>query len=171
MATNILFAFIGLLLLTLGRRLFWFFVAAVGMTVGIDLAQQQMTIQPYWMVLLVGLAAGIVGALLAIFFQKAAIIVAGLLSGSAIAARLTMMLGFTPAGPWITMFGGILGAVLLYWLFDWALIAISSCAGAGLIAQSAGLPYQATLVLFGFVIAAGIIAQSVLWRSFKAGNR
>lgn len=47
MTTNILFACIGLLLLVMGRRLFWFFVAAVGMTAGMEFAQQQMIFQPF----------------------------------------------------------------------------------------------------------------------------
>ena len=77
----------GCILLILGRKLFWLFVALVGMMSGMQAAQQYFGTQPYWVFLFVGLLAAAIGALLAIFFQRIAIALAGLLVGSTISAQ------------------------------------------------------------------------------------
>ncbi|MDA8139644.1 MAG: hypothetical protein M0036_13420 [Desulfobacteraceae bacterium] len=158
MIFNMMFAAIGFLLLALGRKLFWFFVAAVGMAAGLALAQQQLLFQPYWVVLLAGLGAGIVGALLAIFFQQLAIVAAGLVAGAGIAAHMMMMMGVAVV-PWICLCGGILGAILLHLLFDWALVVLSSIAGAALIVQSMMLSFLPPVLLFSLLGVAGIVFQ------------
>ena len=43
---DVLYGIIGIVLLTLGRRLFWLFVAGVGFAVGLQLAQQYLGTQP-----------------------------------------------------------------------------------------------------------------------------
>src|SRR5690348_12988135 len=63
---------VGLLLLFLGRKLFWLFVGAVGFLVGVEVAATLFPHQPDWS-LIVGLILGLIGAVIAIFVQKISI--------------------------------------------------------------------------------------------------
>lgn len=166
MTPNFLYGITGLLLLTLGRRLFWLFVAAMGMAAGLAAAQQYTIFQPYWMMVLAGLAAAIAGALLAIFFQRVAIAVAGLAAGGTITAQVMAMLGFAPM-PLITLAGAVAGAIVLYLLFDWGLIALSSLAGAALIAQVWPISPHDQRLLFQISALLGILFQSAMFLKQK----
>ena len=72
---------IGLILLFAGRRLFWLFVACVGFASGFHYAQQIWAIHSPILVLVMAIAVGGLGAIIAIFFQKAAIVIAGFAAG------------------------------------------------------------------------------------------
>ena len=78
----ILHGLIGIVLLALGRRLFWLFVGCVGFMAGLQMAQQYFGLQPSWVAWAAALLFGLVGALLALFFQKLAIVLGGFASGS-----------------------------------------------------------------------------------------
>jgi len=58
--------------------------------------------------------------------------------------------------------GGIVGALLLLLLFDWALIVFSSIAGAELIAASFHLPTIGTTILLLALAILGIVVQSAI---------
>ena len=68
------------------------------------------------------------------------------------------------AVPLISLIGGIIGAVLLYVLFDWALIGLSSVAGATLITQVLNWNLRVEMVLYFALIAAGVLFQTALLR-------
>ena len=85
---HIVHILIGLVLLVLGRRLFWVFVGCVGFVVGAQMAQLYLELQPVWIVWAIALLSGLVGALLAVFFQTLAIGLAGLAVGSTTAVYL-----------------------------------------------------------------------------------
>ena len=157
----------GGILLILGRKLFWLFVALVGMVSGMQAAEQYFGLQPYWVLLLVGLLAAVVGALLAIFFQKIAIALAGLLVGGTITAQLGAMLGW-PTVPLVNFVGGVIGAVVLFWLFDWGLIVLSSIVGAGLIVHALNDPPQIGMLLYLGLAIIGIAIQTVLKKHARA---
>ena len=159
--TNIIYVAMGILLLALGRRLFWFFVGCVGFVAGLQMAQSYFGLQPAWMAWVAATAFGIVGALLALFFQTLAIWLGGFAAGSTIAAYLTVLAGFA-AVPAVSVAGGIIGAILLYVLFDWALIVLSSVAGSTLVVQSLGWNPRVELVLYVALIAIGIGFQAAL---------
>ncbi len=163
---DILHGLIGIVLLTLGRRLFWLFVGCVGFVAGLQMAQQSFGLQPFWVAWAAALMFGLAGTLLALFFQKLAIILGGFASGSAIGAHLAFMMGVTSI-PVIPILGGILGAILLYVLFDWALIVLSSVVGSTLVVQA--LTWNPTIeaVLYLFLIAAGIFFQAAWLRIQK----
>ena len=78
---EILYAMIGILLLTLGRRLFWLFVVGIGFVAGLQMAQQTVGLQAGWMAWAVASLFGLVGALLALFFQTLAIVLSGFAAG------------------------------------------------------------------------------------------
>ncbi len=72
---------LGAALLTMGQRLFWLFHAGVGFVFGFDLAKQFIHGQPHNTALVIAFFAGAVGAILAFYFQKLAILAGGFIAG------------------------------------------------------------------------------------------
>lgn len=162
---------IGLAVLLYGRQLFWLFVAGVGFALGMTLAGQFPTGAPHWQVLLVALAIGLVGAWCAVVFERLAVAVAGFLVGAAIAIGVMQLTGAGSGGAPIWMgavAGGILGALVVAALFDWALIVLSSAVGAALVTDAIGANPSSALVLFALLLLFGLITQA---RRFKGGTR
>ena len=130
-------AVVGVLLLFLGRRLFWLFVGAIGFLAGMWLATTLTHRQPDVTALLIGLAAGLVGVFLAFVLQRLAIVVAGFLAGAWLGVELMRALGSpSPTTPWLpVLIGGVIGAIFSAALFDAVLIVLSSLVGAALVAK------------------------------------
>ena len=157
-------ALIGAVILLFGRKLFWLFVAAVGFAIGIEITPHLMQHPPAWLAIAVALGLGLMGALLAIVLQKFAIAVVGFLAG----ARLAIMI----AGAFFVdyahyhgitfLIGGILGALLLLVVFDWALIILSSVEGAHLIQNAIQLPPTGAGIFFVVLVVLGIIVQAAM---------
>src|SRR5256885_4504194 len=124
----ILSVLMGAIILFCGRRLFWLCVAAVGFAAGVEFAPHLMHEPSPVLLLSVAIVLGLIGALLALFLQKIAIAVAGFLAGGKLA--MALVVAFFAEGaryPGITFIvGGIIGAILLLSLFDWALIVMSA---------------------------------------------
>ena len=158
---NLLLAASGVVLLVLGWKLFWLFVGVVGFAAGLQAAKLYLGPQPFWVLWAAGLVCGIIGAILALFFQKIAIGIGGFVAGSTIAVQLTLMLGYHP-GMLVALIGGVVGAVALYLLFDWALIVLSSLVGTSLIIEAFGRHAPYVPVLSAVLIAAGVIFQARL---------
>src|SRR5262245_29252329 len=57
---------IGAALLLFGRRLFWLFVAGVGFVVAAQLATTSLRGQPQWLILVIAVGVGVLGALASI---------------------------------------------------------------------------------------------------------
>jgi hypothetical protein len=174
----------GIALLVLGRRLFWLFVAGAGFVTGLVLAPRLFPEGSQAIVLIVAVGLGIVGALLTLLFQRVAIAVAGFLIGGYLAMALGDNLQLLPQslpGWFFFLIGGIIGAVLVAALFDWALIILSSITGAALVIDAlqasphvfapagadAGLADNGALLMVVFVVllAAGLIIQSRAMRA------
>jgi hypothetical protein len=151
----------GIILLALGRQLFWLFVAVIGVVIGFEVAQGFFPQAPYWAALLIGTAGGVMGGLLAIFFQKVAVGIAGFAAGGAVTAHLMVVLGWK-AIPLFVLAGAIMGAILLYLFFDWGLILLSSMAGALQIVLSLNWPRPHELLLYLVLTLVGILYQSML---------
>jgi hypothetical protein len=156
---ELMYGVIGVVLLALGRRLFWLFVGCVGFAAGLQTAQLYFGLQPSWEAWAAALLLGLTGALLAVFFQKLAVVLGGFAAGSTIGAHLAFMMGVTSA-PVIPILGGILGAILLYVLFDWALVVLSSVAGSTLVVQAWSWEPPLGTVFYLILIAAGICFQA-----------
>src|SRR3974377_1590177 len=77
---------VGAAILLLGRKLFWLFVGAMGFVLGAEIATQ-VTHEPV-LILLVAIGLGILGALLAVLFQKVAVGLVGFFAGGRIAVAL-----------------------------------------------------------------------------------
>jgi len=128
---------VGVLLLVLGRRLYWLFVAGVGFVYGLELAPRLLPGHSDVVIVIAALALALVGALVAIVATKVAVGLIGFAAGGGIAVLALEGLGFAGGGTLglaLYLVGGALGAVLLILVFDGALVALSSLAGAALVA-------------------------------------
>ncbi|MBN1247005.1 MAG: hypothetical protein JXC32_05065 [Anaerolineae bacterium] len=156
---------LGLLLLLLGRQLYWLFVGGLGFVTAVELVTRLSVAWPNWLVLLVAVFAGITGALLAIFLQEAAVGIAGFLAGGFVALGFLDILGAqSPALTWIVaVIVGVTGLILAIALFDWALIILSSLTGASLLVRGFAFSQPAALLVFVLTTVAGIIVQARAW--------
>ncbi len=169
MPTALLRILAGLALLTLGRRLFWLFVGLVGFAAGAVLATQFVQ-GPEWMVLVIALAAGLVGIVFALVLQQAALALAGFIAGGYVVMSVLHGLGWTANGPnWVLYWaliivGGIAAAALVLALFEWALIILSSLVGAILIVQTINPDTLLAAILTAVLFVVGIAIQAGLRR-------
>ncbi len=151
----------GIALLVAGRRLFWLFVGLIGFLSGVRLASHFFPGQPEWMVFAIALMAGVFGAFLALVLQWFAIGLAGFFAGGYILATMVKISGWETDGThWLFLIGGILGALLILVLFRWALIILSSLAGAGLIIETLHADRWVAILLFAALFIAGVFVQS-----------
>lgn len=162
----------GLAVLFLGRQLFWLFVAVVGFAAGFEAAANFLGNQPEWVILLIAVVIGIIGALVAIFLRYVAVAGAGLAAGAYLGVVLSDMIAPTSGWMfWILLIAGAaIGAILMLALFDWALIILSSFTGASMLAPLPGWDGTLQLVLLVTLIVVGILVQFYLWTDDE-GNR
>src|SRR6266481_5969178 len=128
-------ALIGAVILFFGRKLFWLCVAAVGFAAGVEIAPHLVHEPSPLLSLTIALVLGLIRALLALFLQKIAIAVLGFLAGGKLAGAIAaaFFVHYAQHSTIIFVIGGIIGAILLLVLFDWALIVLSAFIGAHLI--------------------------------------
>jgi hypothetical protein len=150
----------GTVLLLLGRKLFWLFVAVAGFYVGVEVAKTFFVSQPGWLIWLVAIGAGLIGAVLAMFFQRVGFALAGFYAGGYIALVLAERLapGSFSAGAFFL--GGVAGAILAALAMDWAIIVLSSLVGAALIVPSLGVGGLAGSAIYAGLVAVGIVVQA-----------
>lgn len=152
----------GLAMLFLGRRLFWVFVGSIGFITATEFAMVNLTGQPDWLIVVIGLTIGVVGALLAVFFQAGAIALAGIMGGGYLGLLFTRSLHISSqtVHTIAVILGAVIGLILFYIIFDSALIAISSFSGAFILVQQFNLTdlnFWLVLILIAFI---GIVAQA-----------
>jgi hypothetical protein len=157
---------VGLLLLLLGRRLYWLFVAGIGFLTGLELAPRLLPGRPEWVVLVTALGLALVGTVLAILAQKFIIALVGFLAGGGTGVLLLHTLGVeSDALTWLVyLASGVVGLLLVLMLFEWGLVLVSSLAGANLIVGGAvelsRLSQPIALVAMIVVAVIGIIVQA-----------
>jgi uncharacterized protein DUF4203 len=162
---------VGLVLLAFGRRLYWLFVGAVGFAFGLSVATKWLGRQPDLVTLVIALAVGVLGAVLAIFLTRLAVALAGFAGGAWLAAGLWSAMAAHPPStvPWLpALVGGILGAVLAGTLFGWVLIVLSSLIGAGLVAEYLPISPGARGVVLVVLAIVGVLAQAGALRARSA---
>ena len=155
---------IGVLLLVLGRKLFWLFVGVVGFLWGFQIASQLLPANSQIAILAAALVLGLVGAVLAIFVQHLVVILAGFLAGAHLVVRVLTLYNWDGQQSvwWIALLGGVLGALLALMMLEWALIILSSLIGANLVSQALPLDQTATVLLAILLAISGIVIQSRL---------
>ena len=163
----ILSALIGVIVLFFGRKLFWLCVAAVGFAAGVELAPHLIHEPKPLLALTIALFLGFLGAFLAIFLQKVAVAIAGFVAGGKLAVAIGAAFFVQHANySGITfLVGGIVGALLLLVLFDWALVFLSAVVGAYMIQNTIVLPQSGSTILFIALAAIGVIVQATAMRS------
>lgn len=151
---------VGLVLLLIGRRAFWFFVAGAGFLAGTAFAASVLPGRPDALAVGVALGCGVLGGFLALFAQKVAVGVGGFLAGAYLGQTLGPWVSASiPA--WAVMIGsGVLGAILLLLAFDPALRLLSALLGASVLAQALPLRPPWTSVIFVVLALAGFAFQS-----------
>ncbi len=154
-------ALIGAVILFFGRKLFWLCVAAVGFAAGLEIAPLVVSQPTSLLALTFALVLGFLGALLAMFLQKIAIAIFGFLAGGKLATAIagTFFVQYAQHSGIIFLIGGIVGALLLLALFDWALIVLSSVVGAHLIQTAIVLPPTGNAIVFVVLIVVGVLFQ------------
>ena len=153
-------------LLLAGRKLFWLFVGAIGFVTGLQFAAN------FWqgpdnLAIIFGLIVGVIFALLAVFLQTIAIGIAGFFAGGYVSTALASMLGIDTSTSFLIIYiiGGIIGLAVVIYLFDWAIITLSSLAGATLLLQAFFPQSGAGGVIFAVLFIIGIIVQGSVLRS------
>ena len=163
---------LGLLLLLLGRHLFWLFVGVVGFVSGLRLSEHLLPGRADDVVIVFSLVVGLMAAVLAVALRRIALAAAGFLAGGYL---LMQLLAATAQGvpatagdlaPWVVfVVGGLIGAVLMNLLFDWTLILLSALGGAGLICECIhGVNAQFMTAIFTGVAILVVLAQAGLIR-------
>jgi hypothetical protein len=159
-------ALIGIVILLFGRKLFWLCVAAVGFVAGVELAPHLVNEPSPLLQLTVAIVLGLIGALLALFLQKVAIAVFGFLAGGKLAGAIAaaFFVHYVQYSTVIFAVGGVIGAILLLTLFDWALIVVSSLIGAHLIQSAIVLPPSGSTIVFLGLAVIGVLVQAASLR-------
>jgi hypothetical protein len=159
-------ALIGAVVLFFGRKLFWLCVAAVGFAGGVEIASHLVHEPSPLLALAIALVLGLIGALLALFLQKVAIAVLGFLAGGKLAGAIAaaFFVHYAQYSTFIFVIGGLIGAVLLLVLFDWALIVVSALIGAHLIQSTIVLPSSGSTIVFIGLAIIGILVQAASFR-------
>jgi MFS family permease len=156
----------GIALLAFGRKLYWLMVGVIGFVVGYLLAGEFFSGAAEWLLILIGIIVGLIGAGLAIFLQSIAIAIAGFLGGGYVTIQLLTLLGISDGTfSWIPfILGGILGLILVSLLFDWALIVLSSLIGAFMVTQVIDPNLDTSSFIFFILLIIGIVIQALVKR-------
>ncbi len=156
---------LGIALLFFGRKAFWLFVGAVAFVAAMTFIPKYMQLQQPTL-FYAALGVGVVAASAGFFVEKIALRVAGFLAGGYVFISLWEKFATADSLPWWLPFiiGGILGAVLLSFLFEWALIVLSSVTGAFLVTQSLHLERNVSIGLMVVLAVVGIVAQTKMKR-------
>lgn len=151
---------LGIGLLLVGRKLFWLFVATAGFFAGVEIATR------FWqgseaLAIIAGIVVGVLFALLAMALKTLAISLAGFFLGGSALLSLASAFGIERGVFILYIIGGILGIIFISVFFDWALIIISSVAGASMIAQTLDMSrVLMSGVVFVVLLLIGIAVQS-----------
>lgn len=150
-----------IILLFLGRKLFWFFVGVVGFVYGSGVVAQHFLSASPLISFLIGTACGVVCALIAPFFERLLAALAGFITGGY--AGVWLFVRLTPAGGdgiWIVyLAGGFLGFLLAWLLLDASLIVLSALLGAALLIETLPFPTIVNQMAGFAAFAAGLVVQ------------
>ncbi|MFH1460092.1 MAG: DUF4203 domain-containing protein [Candidatus Omnitrophota bacterium] len=161
MYLQIIYLSLGIILLMMGRKLFWLFAGGIGFILGCEYTTLLLKDASDQVVLIAALVIGMIAIILTFLMQKIGIGIAGFMAGGYVAVSIINELGVKLGWiPWLVfLLGGIIGALLSAFLFDWALIILSCLTGAFLIISTMNFSLQLTQILFLILVIIGIAAQ------------
>lgn len=155
---------LGLILLVFGRKLFWLFVAIAGFLVGMEFTRVILADLPRWILVVVALGAGLVGALLVVMAERVAFALAGFLAGSYFAVILAHSLGATGNNILLFAVGGVIGAVFAALIMNRAIIFLSCLVGAAAVVKGLGLGQEMSSFVFVVLVILGALVQTRLMK-------
>ena len=151
----------GALLVLFGRKLFWAFVALAGFLFGYNFAVYALGLENELASVLLGLVLGSLGALVAVFFKRLALGLAGFVVGC-LGLLWVAAQGGWDTGPlvWIgALAAGGVGALLARTVFEAALVILSSMLGAALLVDGLGWRGVDPVVFFLVITGLGVVFQ------------
>jgi hypothetical protein len=159
----ILTTMIGFAILATGRQIFWIFIAGLGFALGVIYGGQFFSEQPEWIILMIGVTMGSLGALLANYLQR----LAGSIAGFATGWYLTdLLIGYSQP-EWGSNLGalpitiGVLCGLSILVYFDWSAIILSAVAGAAIITAGVEAAEQTKFLLLGGFAFLGAFIQGI----------
>jgi hypothetical protein len=164
---TILRLLLGCIVLLAGRNVFWLFVGIIGFLVGASLAETWIGPRPFFIVVAVAIGCGILGAVLAVVYERVAFALAGFLAMVYFLLALSVEFGIGPVPAELVIVGGLLGALLAALVMDWAIIVLSSLAGATLVVSTFAASPVLDAAVLAMLTAIGIVVQY----SILAGRR
>jgi hypothetical protein len=170
--TALLNLLLGGSLLLGGRKVFWLLLGSIGFVTGVEVATRFMH-RSELVTIGAAITLGVLFALLAIFFESIAIGLAGFLGGGYVALTMANLLSLQGHNVELVAFvlGGVLGIILIVVLFDWALISISSLAGASMVVGGLGLQPGIRANAFAVLVFLGVLIQGLVLRREAAPRR
>lgn len=154
---------LGCIVLLVGRNLFWLFIGLVGFVLGFELAGIWLVDKAAWLILLIGLFTGLIGAILAILLERVAFALAGFYAAAYLAIALPGTLGLPGMHAALIIFSGCIGALLAALLMDWVIIILSALAGATIIVSTLGMdPVPGTVAITVLTIVGTLVQPTLL---------
>ena len=158
---------LGVISLVFGRKIFWLFVGIAGFLFGMKFSIVIFNSHSLWIQLLVGLGLGIIGSVLAIFFQRMVFALAGFYAGAYLALAGALAYGIMINSTLLLFAGGIIGAIVAALIMDWAIIILSCMVGAGAIVVSIQTGKILSPVIYIALVIIGAAVQGNLLNHVK----
>lgn len=160
--TEIITLLLGILLIIFGRKLFWLFVATIGFVAGTSIAIFFLHDISDVTKIIIAIIAGLIGIFLATTIQRIALFIAGFIAGGYVLGGIIKIIDIQyNLNPWLVfIIGAMIGIIIMFIFFDWALIILSSFTGALLITQNIPLSPQYQIISLLILLFIGLIIQS-----------
>jgi hypothetical protein len=131
----ILFVGIGFMMLIAGRPVYSVFVGSIGFLVGTYLAGQIKILPVEWNSLFIPSLFATIAVVLTLVFKRWTVRVAGFIAGGIMIINLPNVFGSASywTSPYLFAAAGIISVILLFFIFDFALIVLSSLMAVTLI--------------------------------------
>jgi hypothetical protein len=150
---------VGLLLLLLGRKIFWLFVGLAGFLCGFQGVQIFFPDQAA-LGFVFGLLVGVVGVFVAVFFQRISFAMGGFFAGGYLSLVFCSHLGIEEPSKVVFFIVGLIAAIVAFMWMDWAIILLSAFAGAGaIVVNMALLSPPWSFLVFLLLVLIGCVVQ------------
>ncbi len=159
--SRLLLAIVGIALLVAGRRLFWLAVGMLGFIAGYQAMERWGSGLPHTAALVVAIAVGVIGMILAVVVQRVAVALAGFLLGVVLATFLLPLTDLA-LGPWhglVVAAAGLLMAFVALGIFSLALVVLTAGAGAAMLAEAIAAPPPWGVALLVVLWVIGVVVQ------------
>lgn len=161
---------IGAILLFLGRELNFLFAAAMAALLGFRIAPRLPATWPVWGDWAFVITLAVVAAIIALINERIGYFLSGFLAGSFFLVQYFAPNASTlPMLPFII--GGVLGALVLGFLTEWAMILVSSAIGAAYVLNLFRLDPTAEILVGSGLFIIGALAQVIIMQSQKHAER